>query len=67
VNRKAVQTGRYLLSPEASKRTLADLIDRYTEHVLPDLPLAQGTTLGISAGGRTSSGPTTSPTSLQVD
>ena len=34
----AVQTGRYLLSPEASKRTLADLIDRYTEQVLPDLP-----------------------------
>jgi len=34
----AVQTGRYLLSPEASKRTLADLIDRYTEHILPDLP-----------------------------
>ena len=34
----AVQTGRYLLSPEASKRTLADLIDRYTEYVLPDLP-----------------------------
>jgi integrase len=34
----AVQTGRYLLSPEASKRTLADLIDRYTKHVLPDLP-----------------------------
>jgi hypothetical protein len=24
--------------PEVSKRTLADLIDRYTEHVLPDLP-----------------------------
>jgi hypothetical protein len=55
VNRKAVQTGRYLLSPEASKRTLADLIDRYTEHVLPDLPLAQETTLGISAGGRNNS------------
>lgn len=34
----AVQTGRYLLSPEASKRTLAELIDRYSEHVLPDLP-----------------------------
>jgi integrase len=34
----AVQTGRYLISQEASKRTLADLINRYTEQVLPDLP-----------------------------
>ncbi|HEY0556247.1 MAG TPA: hypothetical protein VGG20_18480 [Thermoanaerobaculia bacterium] len=34
----AVQTGRHLISQEASKQTLADLIDRYTEHVLPDLP-----------------------------
>lgn len=26
---------RYLLSPEASKKTMADLIDRYTEHPAP--------------------------------
>jgi len=32
------QTGRHLIIQEASKRTLADLIDRYTKHVLPDLP-----------------------------
>jgi hypothetical protein len=35
----AVQTGLHLGSQGASKRTLADLIDRYTEHVLPDLPV----------------------------
>jgi len=27
------ETGRYLLSPEASKRTLADLIDRCTRQL----------------------------------
>jgi hypothetical protein len=34
----AIQTGHHLVSLEASKRTLADLIDRYTEPVLQDLP-----------------------------
>ena len=48
-------------------RPLADLIDCYTEHVIQDLPAARGIMPGISAGGGTSSGPTTSPTSPPAD
>jgi hypothetical protein len=50
----AVEQGKYAYDNPGSKNTLAELIDRYIERVLPSKPKTQETSASIFSGGNKS-------------